>query len=137
LTIINTNHWPQALVLFLLVLGNCSEPGTNQTEANAVLLPAYETDWGPLQGNPEVGLLLAKRTCSTCHIVDGMGKALSTAPPFTQTAARPDMQADYLRRWLKNPLAIKPGTQMPILGLSDRDIEHYIAYLHSLKPVSH
>jgi cytochrome c2 len=34
-----------------------------------------------------------------------------------------------LRKWLKDPAAMKPSTQMPNLGLSDEDIEDLIAFL--------
>lgn len=128
-----TNHWPLVLVSLIFLCHCGGSGGTGDSEANAVLGPLVETEWGGHRGNPEQGRLLAMDACSACHVVDGSGKALPGAPPFSETAARNDLTTDFLRRWLKNPLAVKPGTQMPILGLSDRDIEHYIAYLYSLR----
>lgn len=43
------------------------------------------------------------------------------------------VQADaaFLRRWLKDPSAVKPGTTMPTLNLSGDEIEALIAFLKS------
>lgn len=130
-----TLHWPLAPVLLLVTI-LCSCTGLERdrvAEANVALIEPYETQWGSLRGSVDLGREMAKNICSACHVVDGVGQALYEAPPFEETVARPDITAPYLRRWLKNPIAVKPGTHMPILGLSDAEIEHYIAYLYSLK----
>ena len=41
--------------------------------------------------------------------------------------------ADYLRTWLKDPAAVKPGTDMPNLGLKRDEIEALIAFLSAGK----
>jgi cytochrome c1 len=38
-----------------------------------------------------------------------------------------------LSRWIRNPQAVKPGTRMPDLGVSERDVRSLTAYLESLK----
>jgi cytochrome c oxidase subunit 2 len=38
-----------------------------------------------------------------------------------------------LRLWIKNPDAIKPGSKMPAMGLSDRDADSIAAYLETLR----
>jgi cytochrome c oxidase subunit 2 len=38
---------------------------------------------------------------------------------------------DFLRSWLKDPAAVRPGTQMPKLRLSAEEIEALIAFLVS------
>lgn len=43
------------------------------------------------------------------------------------------MSADNLRRWLKDPPAVKPGSRMPNLKLSDQDITDLVAYLQTLR----
>ena len=38
-----------------------------------------------------------------------------------------------LRLWIKDPDAIKPGSKMPAMGLSDQDVEAVSAYLETLR----
>ena len=35
--------------------------------------------------------------------------------------------------WIQNPDKIKPGAQMPALGLQGKDLADLVAYLESLK----
>ena len=39
---------------------------------------------------------------------------------------------ETLRLWIKNPDAIKPGSKMPAMGLSDQDLDAVTAYLETL-----
>jgi cytochrome c oxidase subunit 2 len=71
--------------------------------------------------------LFAAKGCNMCHT---HAEAQQTeigeiGPNLTNLQADPD----YLRRWLANPQAIKPGTQMPNLGLSSSEIEALVAFL--------
>ncbi len=83
---------------------------------------------------PEIGqaLFLAKG-CIVCHRHDAVREArkelgsFSIGPNLTKVKADPD----YLRRWLKDPSAVKPGTGMPTLGLSATEIETLIAFLNA------
>jgi cytochrome c1 len=38
-----------------------------------------------------------------------------------------------LRLWIKSPDAIKPGSKMPAMGLSDSDLDALTAYLETLR----
>ena len=89
--------------------------------------------WSNIPGDAEQGLAKAKVLCSACHIVGGAGNVLPGAPPLEESAVADHVNPDYLRKWLKDPAAIKPGTIMPNLGLADRDIENLIAYMHALR----
>ena len=40
---------------------------------------------------------------------------------------------DDLKKWIMNPSALKPGTAMPTLGLSDDEATRIVAYLETLK----
>lgn len=77
-------------------------------------------------------LFLAKG-CAMCHRHDAVRDAwqgfgsVEIGPNLTTRKLDPD----YLRRWLKDPSAIKPGTVMPTLGLSDGEIEALVAFLNS------
>jgi cytochrome c oxidase subunit 2 len=81
-------------------------------------------------------LFLAKG-CISCH-----WHAQADVPASQSYKVGPDLtniesvpyggmpnDADFLRKWLKDPQAVKPGTQMPNLGLSDGDIESLLAFL--------
>jgi cytochrome c oxidase subunit 2 len=46
-------------------------------------------------------------------------------PNLTTVKADPE----YLRRWLANPSALKPNTEMPNLGLSETEIDALVAFL--------
>ena len=41
--------------------------------------------------------------------------------------------AEHLRLWIRNPDAIKPGSKMPAMGLSDQDVNAVAAYLETLR----
>jgi cytochrome c2 len=72
-------------------------------------------------------LFLAKG-CTTCHAHvaagDPSGKA-SVGPNLSFYQPDPD----FVRDWLRDPAAIKPGTQMPNLALSDEEVDALIAFL--------
>lgn len=81
-------------------------------------------------------LFLAKG-CVMCHERADVRRELGN---FSGVNIGPDLttvqrDADYLRRWLKDPAAVKPGTEMPTLGLKPDEIEALIAFL-SPQPVS-
>ncbi len=38
-----------------------------------------------------------------------------------------------LRLWIKNPDAVKPGSKMPAMGLTDQDVDAVAAYLETLR----
>ena len=40
---------------------------------------------------------------------------------------------ENLRLWIRNPDAIKPGSLMPAMNLSDPDLQAVTAYLESLR----
>jgi mono/diheme cytochrome c family protein len=86
-------------------------------------------------------LLLGELNCTSCHKADGaQGAALTTkqAPNLDDVARR--VKPDYLRSYLANPHAVKPGTTMPELfaGLTEQEkkekVESLVHYLASLSP---
>lgn len=75
--------------------------------------------------------------CIGCHSHDKAGVASSASvrigPDLTNIETSPynDLPNDieFLRRWLKDPKALKPTTPMPNLGLSDEEILYLLAFL--------
>lgn len=92
--------------------------------------------------------LFQSQTCINCHAIDGYAAASGGAeanvrigPNLTHFASRnlfaggiaevDDREA--LEAWLRNPQAVKSGSQMPNLGLSDDQIAALVAYLYTLE----
>ena len=73
--------------------------------------------------------------CSGCHMVDGQGG--TDGPNLSHIGGAPyDALANdsaFLARWLADPPAVKPGTLMPRLPLSQAEIDSLVHYLVSLK----
>ncbi len=79
--------------------------------------------------------LLKGKGCLACHAYGnegskaGPGSELSTFAERGKIAGVMDLNADNLAKWLANPPAVKPGTLMPNLGLSQAEIEKLVALL--------
>src|SRR5919199_4255659 len=79
--------------------------------------------------------LFQAKGCATCHVhgrIPGRtgefgGGYPATAPDLTTYANDPEL----LRRWLRDPKAVKPTTAMPNLDLSDGEIADLIAFLNA------
>jgi cytochrome c oxidase subunit 2 len=90
--------------------------------------------------------LVSAKGCSGCHTINGyQGVAGKVGPNLTHLASRKrfagatfDVNERNLRKWLRNPPAMKPmnpanGQGMPNLGLTEDEITKLIAYLETLK----
>jgi cytochrome c2 len=89
--------------------------------------------------------LFVAKGCVVCHrqeagsreALDALGNDPNLAE-FVSMIGQVGPNLDHLRadpaflhRWLKDPSAVKPGTAMPTLNLSDDEIEALIAFLTS------
>ena len=108
----------------------------------------YATWWSNQTGNPVAPItpaaqtgeqLFTSRGCAGCHMINGLS-AGTVGPNLTHFDSRHrfagsifETNDENLRRWLRNPPAEKPGSQMPNLNLSEEEISNLIAYLDSLK----
>ena len=101
---------------------------------------------------PEEGLAAAGATlfdqlaCIECHVVrgyvgdEGLVADIRIGPDLTHFNTRSvfaggifDVDDDEaLTAWLRDPPAMKPGAQMPNLGLTDREINALVAFLRTL-----
>jgi cytochrome c oxidase subunit 2 len=86
--------------------------------------------------------LFAAKACIACHIIPGVPGAVGTIGPSleglmgrsTIAAGAIPNTPDNLRKWLKNPQGMKPGTLMMMpQPLSDQEIETILGYLQTLK----
>ena len=72
--------------------------------------------------------LFRAKGCVTCHRHEAVDAgAGGIGPDLTHYQADPA----FLRRWLRDPAAVRPGTRMPNLGLEPAEIEALIAFLNS------
>lgn len=78
--------------------------------------------------------------CVMCHTIHGTSAASRVGPDLTHVAGRLSLAAGTLpygkgnlAGWIADPQRIKPGTQMPITGLSPDQLQSVVAYLDSLK----
>jgi len=83
--------------------------------------------------------IFADSPCTTCHRVDGVSKGY-LGPDLSHFGGRTTLAAgivpntpENVARWVTNPEAMKPGVQMPKLGLSGPQLGDLVAYLESLK----
>jgi len=75
-------------------------------------------------------VLFEKNGCGACHSIHGKGGTVG--PDLTHVAARrPD--ADWHVRHFKDPKAMVPGSIMPKIDLSDKELRELAEYMLSLK----
>jgi nitric oxide reductase subunit C len=67
--------------------------------------------------------------CIACHAIGGEGGTVGT--PLDGVGDR--MAMAEIEEWLKDPAAIRPGTAMPKLPLSEEDIRELAAFLSTLR----
>lgn len=69
------------------------------------------------------------KACTTCHTIGSAGGTVG--PRLNQIGNRRD--SEWLRKWLRDPNAVKEGTRMPNFQFSDADIEEAVGYLGRMK----
>jgi cytochrome c oxidase subunit 2 len=79
-------------------------------------------------------------TCMNCHAIRGTAATGRFGPDLTHLMSRrtiasgaADNTAENLRLWIRNPDAIKPGSLMPAMKLSDSDLDSLVRYLMTLQ----
>ncbi len=86
--------------------------------------------------------LFKSLACAGCHTIRGLtsGK-FQGAPELTNVASKKSIAGgvlspvneETLTRWISNPPAVKPGTQMPSLGLSPEQVHDLVQFLLTQK----
>lgn len=92
-------------------------------------------------GDAAVGKqLVTQYQCGACHAIPGIRGAGGEAGPslegfgkLSYIAGRIPNQPDRLAAWLLDPPALKPGTAMPALGLTEQEARHMAAFLYTLR----
>lgn len=117
-------------------------PRVPSVEAQA--RPATGGAAAKVSGDVSVGkALFASKGCVACHVAPGVPGAVGTIGPslvgIGDAAKHPQLASGEpntpanIRGWIKDPQARKPGTQMPNLGLSDKESDDLTAFLVTLR----
>jgi len=98
---------------------------------------AVEPASGPAQQGAE---LFQRSACIGCHTIRGTNARAVAGPDLTHVGGRKTLAAgildntpENLKNWIRDPQALKVGSKMPNLGLSDQDAGLLAAYLQSLR----
>lgn len=85
-------------------------------------------------------LVFESTACINCHAVTGTIADGRFGPDLTHLMSRTTIASGAaennhanLRLWIENPDAIKPGSLMPAMKLSDADLDALVAYMESLR----
>jgi len=92
-------------------------------------------------GDPERGRLLSQQyQCAACHYIPEVQGANGDAGPSLRHMGRLSYiagsipnQPENMIRFLQNPPAVKPGTLMPALGISEAEARHMAAFMYTLR----
>jgi cytochrome c oxidase subunit 2 len=83
--------------------------------------------------------LFKSLACAGCHTIDGL-TAGKVGPPLTHIASKQNIAGvlspvneENLRKWISNPPGVKPGTQMPNLGLDQDTVAKIVQFLLTQK----
>lgn len=81
----------------------------------------------------------ASNSCIACHAIQGISFGV-LGPDLNHLGSRSmlaggilDNTAENLAAWLRDPVATKPGSLMPVIGLSEEEVAALVAYLQSLQ----
>jgi cytochrome c oxidase subunit 2 len=101
----------------------------------------------PMEGNAAAGAkIFADAPCAICHTIKGVSGFSKQytygfrGPDLTHFGSRTTLAGSILDNtpenvalWIRNPDALKPGANMPDLGMQGKDLNDLVAYLESLK----
>ena len=107
------------------------------------LEPPVKPDSGPAAAGAKI---FADAPCAICHTIKGVSGFSKDytygfrGPDLTHFGGRGTLAGAMLENtpenvaaWIRNPDKLKPGANMPTLGLSGEELNDLVAYLESLK----
>ncbi len=97
----------------------------------------------PAVNDPSVAIgrtLFVAKACFACHTIRGTIAAGKVGPDLTHLMSRDTIASgllpntpENLRKWIHDPAAVKPGTLMPKVEMTDEQLNQIAAYLETLK----
>ena len=110
---------PLLIMFLLLTLAACGAVQSAGPTPAPTLAPAARG-----------AVLFANRGCNKCHVHSALGESEGHVPVGPNLTSYSADEA-WLREWLINPAAVRPGTPMPTLGLDKTEIDALVAFLLS------
>jgi cytochrome c oxidase subunit 2 len=84
--------------------------------------------------------IFQRTSCVNCHTIAGTSANGRFGPDLTHVMSRDTIASgvapnnrENLRRWIRNPDDIKPGSRMPAMNLTAQELDAVTAYLASLR----
>ncbi|TAJ99260.1 MAG: cytochrome c [Candidatus Manganitrophaceae bacterium] len=77
----------------------------------------------------EAGKKVFDARCKRCHTINGEGG--TRGPNLSKVGGR--LEETAIRDFVKDPAAAKPGTRMPKVSLTEKQVDSVAAYLAGLK----
>ena len=84
--------------------------------------------------------IFERTACLNCHAINGTNGTGRFGPDLTHLMSRrtiasgaAENNSQNLRLWIQNPDAIKPGSLMPAMKLSDTELDALVRYLETLR----
>jgi cytochrome c len=121
---------PMMLACALLLLAAACHGRDDEATAREL------TGGDPARGAEQV----TRYGCGACHEIPGVGGANGlVGPPLTRIAQRTYLAgqlpntAGNMMLWIRQPQKVEPNTNMPNLGVTDRDARDIAAYLYTLR----
>lgn len=90
-----------------------------------IAVPAGSGGVAKAESRPQI----FNQLCVACHALGGQGGIVG--PALDGIGSRRD--AAYLSKWIHDPAAVKPGTAMPKMPLSEGQIDEIVAFLSHQK----
>jgi cytochrome c1 len=120
--------------------GNGKANGT----PNQLGQPAAASGVALQAGTPafEGAQIIATKPCTGCHTIPGIPGATGTVGPSLAGIASkpriaggavPNTGPDDLMKWIADPAALKPGTPMPKVPLTQDELTKIVDFLETLK----
>ena len=121
--------------------GNFAEVRGHMTPQQIVSVEATVVASGgaPDPGAPPGKTLFLSKGCIACHTIQGIPGGGVVGPNLSKKGSEPmiagvlENNKENMIKWLANPSAVKPGTAMPNLGLTDDEKNKLSDYLLTLK----
>ena len=120
------------LVFLALAIGIVADV-SNRTEAMA---EQHVPQSDPIHG----AAVITQYGCGTCHQIPGIRGADGRIGPKLKDLSKRSILAgqlpnnpDNLMLWIEHPQKVRPGNDMPELGVSESDARDMAAYLYSLR----
>ncbi|MDP9266245.1 MAG: cytochrome c oxidase subunit II [Chloroflexota bacterium] len=121
----------------MLVLVVAHDQGDYDAWAKGAVTAANLINDPATKAGRELFLALA---CSGCHTIAGTTAQGKVGPELTHIASKDSIAGvlrpvseENLKKWISNPPGVKPGTQMPNLGLPPDNIDAIVKFLLTLK----